>query len=213
MPHHPLRHIQPRRGRFVGRSQQPQRFLQHIDAGAAVRRINHQPQPAARRQHRQQRAQSLRRIGQVMQHAAAVDVVEWPQPRSRQVQQRALLARRCCPARAPPPAPARSRSDAADRSSQVTLPGRPSRAICCASMIVASPVPPPAISARSGRDAGRRAPNTQWSISRRCPGLPTISRFASSRGSRRGYGYASYCVGQPGVGCVGHGAGIDRRHG
>ena len=33
---------------------------------------------------------------------------------------------------------------------------------------------------------GRVAPNTQWSISRRWPGLPTIRRLASSRGSRCG---------------------------
>ena len=186
VPHHPLRHIQPRGRRLVGRRQQAQRVLQHVDAGAAVRRIDHQPETAAGRQHRQQRAQALRRIGQVMQHAAAVDVVE----RSRAPIPADPAASRCSQTMlVRPRAAARACaifSDAAERSSQVTLPGLPSRAICWASMIVASPVPPPAISARSGRDAGRRAPNTQWSISRRCPGLPTISRFASSRGSRRG---------------------------
>ena len=76
--------------------------------------------------------------------------------------------------------------DAAERSSQVTEPARPARAICCASINVPSPVPPPANSACNGRDAGLVAPKIQWSISRRCPGLPTISRFASSRGSRLG---------------------------
>ena len=53
------------------------------------------------------------------------------------------------------------RNEADERSSHVTLPGRPSRAICCASMMVASPVPPPAISAFSGLSAGRVDPNTQ----------------------------------------------------
>ena len=91
MPHHPLRHIQPGGRHLVGWRQQAQRFLQHIDAGAAMRRIDHQPQTAAWRQHRQQRAQPLGRVGQMVQHAAAIDVIEWSQPRARQIQQRTLL--------------------------------------------------------------------------------------------------------------------------
>jgi hypothetical protein len=53
-------------------------------------------------------------------------------------------------------------------------------------MIAPSPVPPPAISARKGWVRGRLAWNTKWSISRRWLGLPMMSRFASSRGSRFG---------------------------
>ena len=53
-------------------------------------------------------------------------------------------------------------------------------------MMVASPVPPPAMSALSGRARGRRAPNTHQSTSRRWLGLPISSRLASSFGSRSG---------------------------
>ena len=63
----------------------------------------------------------------------------------------------------------------------MTSPGRPARRKCSASMTVASPVPPPATSTRSGDARRRVAPNTQWSISRRWLGLPRISRLASSR--------------------------------
>ena len=89
--HHPARHVEPRRRLLPGRGQQAQRVLHHVDAGAPVRRIDHQPEPAAGRQHRGQRAQPLGRVGQVMQHAAAIDVVERSQPGAGKIKQRAGL--------------------------------------------------------------------------------------------------------------------------
>ena len=80
MPHDAPGESSRAAGGRVGRRQQPQRVLQHVDAGASVRRIHHQPQPAAGRQHGGQRPQPRRRVRQVVQHAAAVDVVERPEP-------------------------------------------------------------------------------------------------------------------------------------
>ena len=54
----------------------PAVVLQHVDAGAAVRRIDHQVHRAVRREHVAQRAQPRVGIGQVMQHAGADDVFE-----------------------------------------------------------------------------------------------------------------------------------------
>ena len=51
-------------------------ILKHVDAGAAVRRVDHHVQGAVRRQHLAQRAQPGVGIGQVVQHAGADDVVE-----------------------------------------------------------------------------------------------------------------------------------------
>ena len=56
-----------------------------------MRRVDHQPQPAAGRQHGQQRGQPRRRVRQMVQHAAAIDVVERSKARPGQVKQRALL--------------------------------------------------------------------------------------------------------------------------
>ena len=91
MPHDAFRDIQSRGGRLTRRSQQAKRILQHVHASAAMRRIHHQPEAATARQHRQQRAQSFRWIGQMMQHATAIDVVERTKSGAGQVQQRALL--------------------------------------------------------------------------------------------------------------------------
>ena len=73
------------------RGEAAQRVLHHVNAGAAMRRIHHQPHPAAGGQHGYQCAQSGCRIGQMVQHAAAVDVIEQSQAGAGQVQQRPLL--------------------------------------------------------------------------------------------------------------------------
>ena len=51
-------------------------FLQHVDAGPAVGGIDHQVDGAVRRQHLPQGGQPRRRVGQVVQHARADDLVE-----------------------------------------------------------------------------------------------------------------------------------------
>jgi hypothetical protein len=91
MAHDPARNVQPLGRGAVGRGQAMQRVLHHVDAGAAVWRIDHQADPTAGRKHRGQRGQSGRRIGQMVQHAAAIDVVERPQGRTGQVEQGSLL--------------------------------------------------------------------------------------------------------------------------
>jgi hypothetical protein len=69
---------------------QSQCLLQLVDASTPDAGVHHQAEHAVGRQHRQQGAQARVRIGQVMQHAAAVDVVEWREPEHRQVEQRAV---------------------------------------------------------------------------------------------------------------------------
>ena len=64
------------------------------------------------------------------------------------------------------------------RSSQVTLPGRPAQAICCASMMVPSPVPPPATRARSGGRGGAAAAEDP------VVDLPQVARAADDQPSR-----------------------------
>ena len=103
----PPRRIDPGRRRFLRWGQQPQRVLQHVDPGAAMWRIDHQPHPTVRRQHRGQRPQPRQRVGQVVQHAAAVDVVEGAEAGAGELQQRTLPRTGCCRVCAPPPVPRR----------------------------------------------------------------------------------------------------------
>ena len=51
-------------------------LLHHVDAGAAVRRIDHQVHRTLRAEHVAKRAQADVRVGQVMEHAGAHDLVE-----------------------------------------------------------------------------------------------------------------------------------------
>ena len=102
-------------------------------------------------------AEAGERVGQVVQHAAAIDVVEGAQAAFGQIEQRAFDEADVVSFRAAARASATRRA-AAVRSSHTTSPGRFAQARCCASMIAPSPVPPPAKRARSGAEAGRRAP-------------------------------------------------------
>ena len=78
-------------GEFFGRGEAAKRVLHHVDAGATMRGVNHQPHPAAGGEDRQQGAQALGRVRQMVQHAAAFYVVERPQPGMGQVEQRPLF--------------------------------------------------------------------------------------------------------------------------
>ena len=51
-------------------------FLHHVDARAAIRRIDHDVQRPVLRQRRAQRPQAEVRVGQMVQHAGADDLVE-----------------------------------------------------------------------------------------------------------------------------------------
>ena len=68
--------------------QRAQQLLQRIDAGAAVLAVEHHADAAVGLQHRGQRLHAGRRVGQVMQDAGAVDVVELADRHGRQVEQR-----------------------------------------------------------------------------------------------------------------------------
>jgi hypothetical protein len=69
---------------------QAQQCLHLVDGGAADAGIHHQADRPARRQRAAQGAQAGVRVGQVMQHAGAVDVVEGAQPQRGDVEDRLL---------------------------------------------------------------------------------------------------------------------------
>ena len=181
----PLGDLDPLTRRLVGWGEQPQRILHHVDAGAPVRRIDHEADAAAGCEHGYQRLQPGQRVRQVVQHATAIDVVEGAEPAGRQVEEGAFreyhvferpggdaragnLAGGC---RAIQPGDAAGAPGGGHLLRQHQ--GRVTR-------------PPPAISAFSGWPAGRWAPKIQWSTSRKWLGLPTMRRLPSSRGSRCG---------------------------
>ena len=64
------------RGQYIGAVDQAQCLLHLVHAGAPILSIDHDAQRATVLEHRQQRAQTGVGIFQVMQYAAAVDVVE-----------------------------------------------------------------------------------------------------------------------------------------
>ena len=72
-------------------AQRAQGLLQLIDAAAAEGRIDHDTQPALRLQGGSEGGKTGIRVLQVMQHAAAVDVVEGAEAKPRQRQERAGL--------------------------------------------------------------------------------------------------------------------------
>ena len=67
--------VQARR-EVAGASQSPDRALHRVDAGAAEGTVEHQAHAAVIPQSFGQRQQALGRVGQVVQYAATVDVVE-----------------------------------------------------------------------------------------------------------------------------------------
>ena len=88
---HTLRGIDARGEWLVGRCETAQRVLQHVNAGAAVRGIDHQADAAAGREDAGQGAQTFGGIREVMQHAAAIDVVERAEAGLRKIEQGARL--------------------------------------------------------------------------------------------------------------------------
>ena len=84
----PLGHRQPVLDRHGERRQGAQHLLQGVDAAAAVFAVEHHAHAAFRREHAGQRPHAGSRIGQVVQHAGAVDVVELADRHRRQVEQR-----------------------------------------------------------------------------------------------------------------------------
>ena len=75
--------------RRVAGAQHFQHRLGVIDADASQRAIEHQPDPAGGIQDGFEGGEAGGRVLQMMQHPAAVDVVEGPQPQARQIEQRA----------------------------------------------------------------------------------------------------------------------------
>ena len=88
--HHPAGDLEAGRGRQGGGREGGQRRLQLVDAGAAVRRVDHHAEPAVGREPAAERAKAGGRVGQVVQHAAAIDVVVGRLAGRRRVEQRAV---------------------------------------------------------------------------------------------------------------------------
>ena len=65
---------QPVPGRAL--QKRAERLLQGIDARAAIGRVDHDPHAALRFQRARQRVEAFLRVWQMVQHAAAVDIVE-----------------------------------------------------------------------------------------------------------------------------------------
>ena len=116
------------------------------------------PEAAVLGQHRRQAARPAAGSARVVQHAAAVDVVEGPRP-SAAGPQGAGDGSGCWRGRAPRRGPRRSRAPPPRDPGRPPRPASPpagASASCWASMIAASPVPPPATRARNG--SGEVAP-------------------------------------------------------
>ena len=84
----PLGHRQPVLQRHRRWRQGAQQLLQGIDAAPAILAVEHHAHTAVGLQDAGQRAHAGGRVGQVMQHAGAVDVVELADRHRRQVEQR-----------------------------------------------------------------------------------------------------------------------------
>ena len=84
----PLRHGQPLGRRCPDGRQGAQHVLHGIDTAAAIFAVQHHPEPTLGRQRCGQRVEAGLRIRQMMQHAAAVDVVVRPRRQPRQIEQR-----------------------------------------------------------------------------------------------------------------------------